>query len=113
MIVMDFCPECGSLLQVSKKGAIHLGCPKCKYKTELNQHKIKSNNVACIKSKEIAVIDKNTAALRQLSTVNVVCQTCGHNHSETWQVEAANETVHSTVTFFRCIKCGTTRRENG
>jgi hypothetical protein len=28
-------------------------------------------------------------------------------------VEAADETIHSTITFFRCTKCGTTRRESG
>ncbi len=111
---MDFCPNCGSLLQVTKKGTNGgLRCPKCKYQTELNQQKVKTNNVACGKAKEIAVIDKKTASLRQLSTVNAVCQTCGHTESETWQVEAANETIHSTVTFFRCTKCGATRREAG
>ncbi len=65
------------------------------------------------KSVEIAVIDKNAASLRQLSTVKVVCLTCGHTESETWNVEAADENIHSTITFFRCTKCGTTRREAG
>ena len=113
MATMNFCPKCGSLLQVTKKGTIYLRCPKCKYQIELNQQGVKTNSVACGKSKEIAVIDKKTASLRQLSTVNVICQTCGHTESETWQVEAANETIHSTVTFFRCTKCGATRREAG
>jgi DNA-directed RNA polymerase subunit M/transcription elongation factor TFIIS len=110
---MNFCPNCGSLLQVTKKGTAYLKCPKCKYQTELNQQKIKTSNVTCGKSKEITVIDKKTAALKQLPTVNVICQACGHTESETWQVETANETIHATVTFFRCTKCGATRRENG
>ncbi len=110
---MNFCPECGTLQQVVKKGIFYLRCPKCKYQKELDQEKVKTNNVACHKSKEIAVIDKKVASLRQLPTVKVICQTCGHNESETWQVETANETIHSTVTFFRCIKCGATRREAG
>jgi DNA-directed RNA polymerase subunit M/transcription elongation factor TFIIS len=110
---MNFCPKCGNLLQVTKKSTICLKCPKCKYQTELNQEKVKTNNVPCYKSKEITVIDKKAASLRQLPTVKVICQACGHTESETWQVETANETIHSTITFFRCTKCGATRREAG
>ena len=63
---------------------------------------------------EIAVVDKDKEAmLRQLPTIHIVCETCGNTQSETWNVEAADETVHSTVTFFRCTKCKTTRRESG
>ena len=65
------------------------------------------------KSPEIAVIDKKTASLRQMPTVNMVCLTCGHTESETWNVEAADETIHSTITFFRFTNSGTTRRESG
>jgi len=111
---MNFCPECGALLQVVKKGTPSLKCSKCKYKKPLEQGDIKQQRkVHCGKSAEIAVIDKKTASLRQLPTVKIVCQTCGHTESETWNVETANETIHSTITFFRCIKCGTTRRESG
>ena len=110
---MKFCPECGALLEIVKKGTT-LKCPRCKYQKALNQEKIKQRiNVPCGKSAEIAVIDKKAASLRQHPTVKVVCQTCGHTKSETWTVETANETIHSTITFFRCTKCGTTRREAG
>jgi DNA-directed RNA polymerase subunit M/transcription elongation factor TFIIS len=107
---MNFCPQCGTLLQVVKKDAPLLRCPKCKYKKPLEQQETKQKiNVNCGKSAEIAVIDKKAASLRQLPTVNVVCLTCGHAESETWNVEAADETIHSTITFFRCTNCGTTR----
>ena len=50
---------------------------------------------------EIAVIDKSKEAmLRQLPTINLVCEKCGNTESETWNVEAADETIHSTITFF-------------
>jgi len=63
---------------------------------------------------EIAVIDQSKEAqLRQLPTIHLVCETCGNTESETWNVEAADETIHSTITFFRCTKCKTTRRESG
>jgi DNA-directed RNA polymerase subunit M/transcription elongation factor TFIIS len=111
---MNFCPQCGALLQVVKKGAPSLRCPKCKYKKPLKQEEAKQKiNVHHGKAVEIAVIDKKVALLRQLPTVNVVCLTCGKTESETWNVETADETIHSTVTFFRCTNCGTTRREAG
>jgi DNA-directed RNA polymerase subunit M/transcription elongation factor TFIIS len=112
---MNFCPKCGGLLQVAKKGSPSLRCPKCKYqeplKKEMAIQKIRVRNG---KPVEIAVVDKDKEAmLRQLPTIHIVCETCGNTQSETWNVEAADETVHSTVTFFRCTKCKTTRRESG
>jgi DNA-directed RNA polymerase subunit M/transcription elongation factor TFIIS len=110
---MNFCPECGALLQVAKKGST-LRCPKCKYqKPTEKQEGIQKANIHSTKPVEIVVIDKKTASLRQLSTVKIVCPECGHTESETWTVETANEMIHSTITFFRCTSCGKTRREAG
>ena len=111
---MKFCPECGALLQVVKKAKM-LKCSKCKFQETMEQEEIgkKTNVIRCGKSAEIAVIDKKAASLRQLPTIKDVCQKCGHTESETWTVEAANETIHSSITFFRCTNCGHTRREAG
>jgi DNA-directed RNA polymerase subunit M/transcription elongation factor TFIIS len=110
---MNFCPECGALLQVAKKGTA-LRCPKCKYQKPLKQEETKQKtNMRYGKSAEIAVIDRKAASLRQLPTVKIVSPKCSHTQSETWTVETANETIHQTVTFFRCTKCGATRREAG
>ena len=114
MTIIDFCPQCGALLQVFKKDAPSLRCPKCKYQKPLKQEKTKQRiKVPKGKLVEIAVIDKNAASLRQLSVVNIVCPTCGHIGSETWNVEMADEIIHSTITFFRCTNCRKTRREVG
>ena len=112
---MNFYPQCGALLQIAKKGTATLKCPKCKYQQLLKQEEVnKKVNIHHGKVAEIAVIDKNKEAmLRQLPTIHVVCQTCGNTESEIWNVEAADETIHSTITFFRCTNCGTTRREAG
>ena len=112
---MNFCPQCGALLRIAKKGSPSLRCPKCKYQEPLKKErtiqKIKVKNGKVV---EIVVIDKDTeAALRVLPIIQVVCETCGNTESETWTVEAADETIHSTITFFRCTKCKTTRRESG
>jgi DNA-directed RNA polymerase subunit M/transcription elongation factor TFIIS len=112
---MNFCPKCGALLQVTKKGPPSLRCPKCKHQEPLKKdettQKIGLKNGKPI---EIAVVDKDTeATLRLLPIIHMVCETCGNTQSETWNVETANENIHATVTFFRCTKCKTTRRESG
>jgi DNA-directed RNA polymerase subunit M/transcription elongation factor TFIIS len=112
---MNFCPKCGALLQVAKKTSPSLRCPKCKYQEPLKKESaIQKIRVKNGKPMEIVVVDKDKEAmLRQLPTIHLVCETCGNTQSETWNVEAADETIHSTVTFFRCTKCKTTRRESG
>jgi DNA-directed RNA polymerase subunit M/transcription elongation factor TFIIS len=112
---MDFCPKCGSILQTAKKDSSTLICSKCKYQKPI-EHKEPNKKFSLRLSKvvEIAVIDQSKEAmLRQLPTIHIVCETCGNTESETWTVEAADETIHSTITFFRCTKCKTTRRESG
>jgi DNA-directed RNA polymerase subunit M/transcription elongation factor TFIIS len=112
---MDFCPKCGSILQTTKKDPSMLKCPKCKYQKP-REHKEPNKKISPQLGKvaEIAVIDQGKEAmLRQLPTIHVVCDTCGNTESETWNVEAADEAIHSTITFFRCTKCKTTRRESG
>ncbi len=112
---MDFCPKCGSILRTAKKDFSIAICPKCRYQkpTELKATNQKINLRLC-KGAEIAVIDQSKEAmLRQLSTIHMVCEKCGNTESETWTVEAADETIHSSITFFRCTKCKTTKRESG
>lgn len=112
---MDFCPKCGSILQTAKKGSSTLRCPKCKYQKPMGlEESNKKISLQLGKAAEIAVIDRSKEAkLRLLPTIHVVCEKCGNTESETWTVEAADETVHSAITFFRCTKCKTTRRESG
>ena len=99
----------------SKKGSFTLRCPKCKYQKPMElKESNKKISLHLGKVAEIAVIDqRKEAQLRQLPTIRLVCETCGNTESETWNVEAADETIHSTITFFRCTKCKTTRRESG
>ncbi len=112
---MDFCPKCGSILQTVKKYPSTLKCPKCKFQKSIG-HK-EQNKKASLKIRkvpEIAVIDQaQEVMLRLLPTIHVVCEACGNSESETWNVETANENIHSTISFFRCTKCKTTRREYG
>ena len=112
---MDFCPKCGSMLQTAKKDSSIGICPKCRYQKSI-EHKESNKKISIRlgKGAEIAVIDQSKEAmLRQLSTIHIVCENCGNTESETWTVEAADETIHASITFFRCTKCKTTKRESG
>jgi DNA-directed RNA polymerase subunit M/transcription elongation factor TFIIS len=112
---VNFCPECGALLKVANKSAPALKCPKCKYNKPIQQEEAKQKtNIHQGQPGEIAVIDKKEeATLRPNPTINVLCPKCGKNQSETWTVAVGGETTRSTLTFFRCTTCGTTRRETG
>jgi DNA-directed RNA polymerase subunit M len=111
---VNFCPECGTLLKIVNKGAPSLKCPKCRFKKMLNQNETPKINIRHMRPHEIIVIGKKEeASLRPLPTVKVVCPTCGRDESETWSIAVGVETGPSTVTFFRCTKCGLTRRETG
>ena len=111
---VNFCPQCGTLLKIANKGAPSLSCPKCRFKKLLKQNQTAKQHVHYGRPREIAVIDKNEEySLRPLPTVKAICPTCGNGESETWVVAIGGDTSPSTVTFFRCIKCGMTRRESG
>ena len=112
---MNFCPECGALLKVANKSAPALKCPKCKYQKTIKQSEAKQKtNFHQGQPGEIAVIGKQEEAiLRPNPTVNVPCAKCGKNKSETWTIAVGGETTRSTLTFFRCTTCGSTRREVG
>jgi DNA-directed RNA polymerase subunit M/transcription elongation factor TFIIS len=113
--IVEFCPECGSILKTTKKDPFTLKCTKCNYQKPIdNKEPNKKVSLKLDKAAEIAVIDeRKEAMLRLLPTIHAVCETCGNTESETWSVEAADETIHSTISFFRCTKCKTTRRESG
>ena len=99
----------------SKKRLFYSYMPKMQIpKTNRTKEPNKKISLRLGKAAEIAVIDQSKEAmLRQLSTIHMVCETCGNTESETWTVEAADETIHASITFFRCTKCKTTKRESG
>jgi DNA-directed RNA polymerase subunit M/transcription elongation factor TFIIS len=101
------------MLQAAKKGKPSLKCTKCSYRKPIEHESKRKIALSNVKPVEIAVIDKKAASLRQLPIIRMVCLKCGHTECETWNVETADETIHATVTFFRCTKCGATRRETG
>jgi len=111
---MKFCPECGFRLEIVHRSRASLQCNKCGYKTPLQQNfsvenKKSHNSVSSLN--KVAVVGREEAKLRTFPVVRGICPKCGAPKSEVWTVAVGSEGTTSSLTFFRCTSCGTTRRE--
>lgn len=106
---MEFCPRCGSRLICDVSGKKPTHCSKCKYvektsKTECIPKKIE-------KESGLLIIDKKMKKMKTFPTVTVECPKCGGKKAEVWTMTMGSQ-EKSDATFFRCLSCGHTRREN-
>ena len=115
--VMQFCPECGSRLELrkSKMGKdyeIVLTCSKCGYKKPKTM-KARPKITALLKTdtqKSFTIISKEDQKIRTWLTLKVECPKCGNNLVYVWQVQTRSGDEGSTQ-FMRCTKCDHTFRE--
>lgn len=64
-----------------------------------------------IRNSGLIVIDKKIQNINVLPTVNSLCPKCNGKKAEAWSISIGSED-NSESTFFRCVTCGFTRREN-
>ncbi|MFX1410134.1 MAG: transcription factor S [Promethearchaeota archaeon] len=111
--MVEFCPECSSLLRKQIiNGEYYLAC-KCGYQKE--QEKSKKELKTSIQKKKKA-LEKNLVILSEDDKISVYpkvnrdCPRCGYSEAETWQrqIRGADEPM---THFFRCVKCKYTWRE--
>lgn len=102
--VMEFCPECGTML-VLKDGAQL--CRRCGFTTDKQDDK-SVLSVERHAKKTIAVLEGHADV--GLPTTHARCEECGNDTAYWWlrQLRSADE---SETRFFRCTKCGRTWRE--
>jgi DNA-directed RNA polymerase subunit M len=114
--VMEFCPNCGTLLVSSrdkkaKKPVFSLLCPKCGFKKQTgDKPSLTPKAIERSPQESIAVIGKEEQKLRTLPTVRIECPKCGNHTAYAWQVQTRG-TDESSTQFFRCTKCSYTFRE--
>ena len=99
---MEFCPKCGAVLMIKIKNS---SCPRCNYtkkgpigleiKEKINEHK------------EIPIIKKELGSTAPI--VNEKCPKCEHTKCYFWMVQTRSSD-ESPTKFFKCVKCGYTRR---
>ena len=100
---MEFCPKCGAVLVKKTK---NMGCPRCNYSSKGKAEKIKTSE-KIEEKKQIAVLKKDT---QTEPIVNEKCRECGNEQSYFWTVQTRASDEAETK-FFKCTKCGHTRRE--
>ena|SRR3990170_8414785 len=110
---MKFCPKCGAILTIIHQSRASLKCVKCGYTEKLQKNawtekRTLHNDDRGVR--EVAVLGREETKLRTFPVVNVKCERCGKNESESWAIEVGSQGT-SSITFFRCTSCGHTRRE--
>lgn len=100
---MEFCPKCGAVLIQKRKND---GCPRCSY-TAKGHTKI-STSEKINERKEIPVVKKNVSDTMPI--VNEKCKKCGCEKAYFWTVQTRSSDESETK-FFKCIKCGETKRD--
>ena len=113
---MEFCPECGSRLelkkvQVGEDFEVVFACCKCDYKRQ-GTKKVRPKATEIIKNAEtsVTVISEEDQKLTTLPTLKVECPKCGNHLVYVWQVQTRGGDEASTQ-FMRCTKCEYTFRE--
>jgi DNA-directed RNA polymerase subunit M len=101
---MEFCPKCGAVLIQKTK---NLGCPRCGYSSKSKASKIKTSE-KINERKEVAVFTGKD--LHTCPTINEKCRQCGHDEAYFWTVQTRASDEAETK-FFKCTKCGHTRRD--
>ncbi|MAG79276.1 transcription factor S [Candidatus Pacearchaeota archaeon] len=100
---MEFCPKCGAVLIKKVKND---GCPRCNYSTK-GKVKIKTSEKMDEK-KEVSVIKPNETEIFPI--INEKCKECKNDKAYFWTVQTRASDEAETK-FFKCTKCGYTRRD--
>ena len=101
---MEFCPKCGSVLVLKKK---KMGCPRCNYSSKQKAQKLKTSE-KIDELKEVAVFSGKEEST--LPIVTEKCKECKHDKAYFCTVQTRSSDEAETK-FFKCVKCGYTRRE--
>jgi DNA-directed RNA polymerase subunit M len=100
---MEFCPKCGAVLVQKNK---NLGCPRCSYRSNKQGKLATSEKIT--EKKEIPIVKEKASEV--LPIVNEKCKECGYDKAYFWTVQT-RASDESETKFFKCVKCGNTRRE--
>jgi DNA-directed RNA polymerase subunit M len=115
--IMEFCPECGSILRPKKTEtsngvSILLACSKCAYvkKVAVKNAGADADKVITHSQQEAVTVIPKDQEVNTMPTLKMECPKCGNRLCYVWQVQTRGGDEASTQ-FFRCTKCNHTFRE--
>ncbi|HUU79644.1 MAG TPA: transcription factor S [candidate division Zixibacteria bacterium] len=110
---MEFCEECGSMLQPMKvDGKVVITCPNCGAgKKELKKDDLKLSEKITHSEKDQMVVIENPEELDTMPTKPMRCPKCEKIvKTQYWAVQTRSGDEAATR-FYRCTKCKQTWRE--
>ena len=115
VIIVDFCPECGKLLQTEKgkSGKTLLMCLKCGYKRNLeeNEEVIFTEKIEHDLVREMTVVMEEEDIDKTKPIKDLYCPKCKKNQPVNFWMIQTRSADESPTRFFRCTVCGETWRE--
>lgn len=111
--MVDFCPECSSLLRKEVHDGIEYLACRCGYKEPLERDEEEIQKEV---EKKKAALDENLIVVSEEDKIKLHpvvvkdCPKCSHTEAEAWQVQTRSADEPAT-SFFRCVKCKHTWRE--
>lgn len=107
---MDFCPECGNLMNPEEReDGVVLVCRSCGHEESKGESDSESYKMVeeGEEKEETTVIEEDQDSNPKTSKK---CPECGHGKAYWWmhQTRSADE---PTTRFYRCVECGHTWRE--
>ena len=111
--MVEFCPDCSSLLRKGRENDNVFWMCKCGYKREVQvNNEIIEENI----QKKKKALEENLLVVSEEDKIGVFpkvkkfCPKYNNKEAETWQVQTRSADEPSTH-FFRCLKCKHTWRE--
>jgi len=106
--LMEFCPNCGTLLRINKKeGKSLYACSKCGYEKDIDEKSRFEHAEKNISDDEVVIIENNNMAMPK---VKEECKKC-HNREAYWWMLQTRSGDEPATKFYRCTKCSFTWRE--
>ena len=100
---MEFCPKCGAVLIQKRKND---GCPRCNYSIK-GRVKLRTSEKVDEKKKVESIPEGQNEIL---PIVAEDCKECGNKEAYFWTVQT-RASDESETKFFKCTKCGHTKRD--
>ncbi len=107
-LLMEFCPNCGTLLRVNNKDGKSVYACRCGYEKDIDEKSRFEHSEKNISDDEVVIIEDSN--LMAMPKVKEECKKC-HNREAYWWMLQTRSGDEPATKFYRCTKCSYTWRE--